>query len=226
MDKVTLIRDVPHPVPLECASPCRLTGILRDAGFTFDAVKARLDTEYRQWFPKGVGVAGKFRAFVECAGMRADIGARMFGPTGSGILDTIAGYFKPSSGESVGDAGLRDAWENRMGDAGKPHCCNGFQVALNMSKAAFWSPAEPTWDFKVCAAPRSSGHFAGGGWLMIGVPSVITWNRPTPRPARLRPAGGRRTLLVPSSWKGFLFWLSEGRRGEAQGEAPAGCRSV
>ena len=39
-------------------------------------------------------MAGEFRAFAECAGMRADIGARMFGPAGSGILDTIAGYFK------------------------------------------------------------------------------------------------------------------------------------
>jgi hypothetical protein len=94
MDNVTLIRDVSHPIPLESASPRRLTGILQDAGFTFDAVKRRLGTEYRQWSPKGAGVAGKFRAFVECAGMRADIGARMlFGPAGSGILDTIAGYF-------------------------------------------------------------------------------------------------------------------------------------
>src|ERR1035437_10202056 len=84
---------------------------------------------------------------------------------------------------------------NRIGDVGKPHCFNGFQVALNMLKAAFWSPAEPTWDFKVCAAPRPNGHFAGGGWLPTGVPSVITWNRPTTRPARFRPAGGRRTLL-------------------------------
>jgi SAM-dependent methyltransferase len=94
MDNVTLIRDVSHPIPLESASPRRLTGILQDAGFTFDAVKGRLGTEYRQWSPKGTGVAGKFRAFFECAGMRADIGARMFGPAGSGILDTIAGYFK------------------------------------------------------------------------------------------------------------------------------------
>src|ERR1017187_2760684 len=94
MDNVTLIRDVSHPIPLENASPRRLTGILQDAGFTFDAVKGRLGTEYRQWSPKGAGVAGKFRAFFECAGMRADIGARMFGPAGSGILDTIAGFFK------------------------------------------------------------------------------------------------------------------------------------
>lgn len=94
MDNATLIRDVPHPIPLESASPRRLTGILQDAGFTFEAVKERLGTEYRQFSPKRAGVAGKFRAFVECAGMRADIGARMFGPTGSGILDRIASYFK------------------------------------------------------------------------------------------------------------------------------------
>jgi len=94
MENVTPIRDVSHPIPLESASPPRLTGILRDAGFTFDAVKTRLGTEYRQWAPKGTGVAGKFRAFAERAGMRADIGARMFGPTGSGVLETIAGYFK------------------------------------------------------------------------------------------------------------------------------------
>jgi hypothetical protein len=88
---------------------------------------------------------------------------------------------------------------NRIENVGKPRCFNGFQVALNMLKAAFWSPAEPTWDFEVCAAPRSNGHFAGGGWLPTDVPSVITWNRPTTRPARFRPAGGRRTLLVLSS---------------------------
>jgi SAM-dependent methyltransferase len=94
MDNVRLIRDVPYPLPLDGASPRRLTGILQNAGFTFDAVKERLGTEYRQFSPMGAGMGGKFRAFVECAGMRADIGARMFGPSGSGILDTIADYFK------------------------------------------------------------------------------------------------------------------------------------
>ncbi len=64
-----------------------------------------------------------------------------------------------------------------------------------MLKVAFSSPAEPTWDFKVCAAPRSNGHFASGGWLPIGVPSVITWNRPTTRPARFRPAGRAERFL-------------------------------
>ena len=54
---------------------------------------------------------------------------------------------------------------NRIENVGKPRCFNGFQVALNMLKVAFWSPAEPTWDFKVRAATRSKGHFAGSGWL-------------------------------------------------------------
>lgn len=94
MKNMALIRDVSHPIPLGNACPQRLTGILQDAGFTFDAVKARLATEYRQWSPRGTGVVGQLRAYVECASMRADIGARMFGPTGSGILETIAGYFK------------------------------------------------------------------------------------------------------------------------------------
>src|ERR1039457_7381378 len=79
---------------------------------------------------------------------------------------------------------------DRIGNVAKPHCFNGFQVALNMLKAAFWSPAEPPWDSKVCAAPRLKGHFAGGGWLPTGVPSVITWNRPTTGPAPF-PTSGR-----------------------------------
>lgn len=39
-----------------------------------------------------------------------------------------------------------------------------------MLKAAFWRPTKPTWGFKVCAAPRSEGQFAGGGWQPTGVP--------------------------------------------------------
>src|ERR1017187_6128975 len=49
---------------------------------------------------------------------------------------------------------------DRIENVGKPPCFNGFQVTLNMLKATFWIPAEPTWDSKVCAAPRSKGHFA------------------------------------------------------------------
>src|ERR1019366_603218 len=49
---------------------------------------------------------------------------------------------------------------DRIENVGKPPCFNGFQVTLNMLKATFWIPAEPLWDSKVCAAPRSKGHFA------------------------------------------------------------------
>ena len=91
------------------------------------------------------------------------------------------------------------------GNVGKPRCFNGFQISLNRLRTAFWIPVELTWDFKVCAAPRSNGHFEGGGWLPTGVPSAINWNRPSPRPAPFRPAGRRRTPLVLSSQKGFCF---------------------
>jgi hypothetical protein len=43
-----------------------------------------------------------------------------------------------------------------------------------MLKAAFCSPAEPAWKFKVYAAPRSRVHFAGGDRLPTGVPLAIT----------------------------------------------------
>ena len=84
---------VPHPIPLENTCPRRLTDILRDAGFTFGAVKARLGTEYRMWPPKGAGVVGKFRAFIQHASMDADIGARMLSSKRSGKLGTISNYF-------------------------------------------------------------------------------------------------------------------------------------
>jgi len=35
---------------------------------------------------------------------------------------------------------------NRIGNR---HCFNGFQVALNMLRPAFWSPVEPVTDFNV-----------------------------------------------------------------------------
>ena len=62
---------VSYPIILENICPRKLTGILRDAGFTFDAVKARLGTEYRMWFPEGAGVVGEFRAFFQRASMAA-----------------------------------------------------------------------------------------------------------------------------------------------------------
>jgi methylase of polypeptide subunit release factors len=85
---------VPHPVPLAHASPGRLTRILEGSGFTFDAVKSRLGTQYRQWPPKGAGVAGEFLARLHGASMRADIGARMLSPATSDILGRVSSYFK------------------------------------------------------------------------------------------------------------------------------------
>jgi SAM-dependent methyltransferase len=85
---------VSHPIPLADASPPRITRILQDAGFSFDAVKARLGTEYRQWPPEGAGVAGKFLAFLQAASMHADIGTGMLSPAKLGTIGTISSYFK------------------------------------------------------------------------------------------------------------------------------------
>lgn len=84
---------VSHPTPLENTCPRRFTDILRDAGFTFDAVKARLGTEYRMWPPEGAGVVEKLRAFVQRASMDADIGARMLSSNTSGFLGTVSNSF-------------------------------------------------------------------------------------------------------------------------------------
>jgi SAM-dependent methyltransferase len=89
---------IPHPIPLANASPRRLTSILQEVGFTFDAVKDRLGTDYPQWPEEGVGVVGKFRVFFQYAKMRSDIGLRMLSPMlfpeRSGFLDTISAYFR------------------------------------------------------------------------------------------------------------------------------------
>ena len=86
---------ISHPIPLANASPRRITRILQDAGFTFDAVKARLGTEYLQWRPEWeAGVAGKFRAFFQNARRDADIGAGMLSSARSHIPGRISGYFR------------------------------------------------------------------------------------------------------------------------------------
>ncbi len=84
---------VPHPISLAKTCPRRILEILRKAGFTFDAVKARLGTEYRMYTPEGTGVAGRFLALVQSAGMDADIGARMLSANRLGILGAISNYF-------------------------------------------------------------------------------------------------------------------------------------
>ena len=48
---------------------------------------------------------------------------------------------------------------------GKPHCFNGFQVALNMLKPAFWSPAEPA---GISKSRRFSFQRPFWGWRLAG----------------------------------------------------------
>ncbi len=50
----------------------------------------------------------------------------------------------------MGAAGFLEYGRHRVG---KPLCFNGFQVALNLWKPAFWSPAGPAWDFEVTPWP-------------------------------------------------------------------------
>lgn len=84
---------VPHPISLAKTCPRRILEILRTTGFTFDAVKARLGTEYRMYKPEGSGVVGRFRALVQSASMDADIGFRMLWPSRLRILGAIPKYF-------------------------------------------------------------------------------------------------------------------------------------
>lgn len=84
---------VPHPISLATTCPGRILDILRKAGFTLDAVKARLGTEYRMYKPEESGAAGRFRALLQSAGMDADIGARMLWANRLGILGAISNYF-------------------------------------------------------------------------------------------------------------------------------------
>ena len=65
-------------------------------------------------------------------------------------------------------------YERHSNRIGKPRCFNGLQVALNMLRPAFWSPAEPAWDFEVTPLLVPKALFRGGAWLATGVPSVIT----------------------------------------------------
>jgi hypothetical protein len=84
-----------------------------------------------------------------------------------------------------------------------------------MLKAAFWSPAEPTWVFEVCAAPRFKGHFAGGGRLPTRVPSVIAWNRPTTRPARFSTSGRAQNASCSFFLEKFFVLVFRGSQGRS-----------
>src|ERR1035437_1736946 len=87
-----------------------------------------------------------------------------------------------------------------------------------MLKAAFWSPAEPTWDFKVCAAPRSNAHFAGGGWLPTDRCPFGDHPEPANDASCSAPISGRAQNASCFSFsERSLFWFSEG-----QGRSPRG----
>jgi len=100
-----------------------------------------------------------------------------------------------------------------ISNVSKPHCFNGFQVARNMLNAAFWSPAEPAWDFKVRAAPRSEGHFAGGGWQPTDIPfgdHLDPANKAVPVPAGSVQPPSHATCSISDqreSAERFLFFL-------------------
>jgi len=85
---------IAHPIPLANVDPHRITRILQNAGFTFEAVKARLGTEYGQWLPEGAGITGRFLAFLKTSRMLADIGRKMLAPAQQGAIGRISSYLK------------------------------------------------------------------------------------------------------------------------------------
>jgi SAM-dependent methyltransferase len=78
------------PIAAPALDRARFTQALHAAGYTFDAVKARLGTRYRQWSPQGEGTIGKLRCLLEYASMRTDIGRAMLSPAGADFLSNIA----------------------------------------------------------------------------------------------------------------------------------------
>jgi hypothetical protein len=46
---------------------------------------------------------------------------------------------------------------------GKPQCVNGLRASRNMLKPAFWSPAEPAWDFEVTPFPFQKAILGAAG---------------------------------------------------------------
>ncbi len=98
---------IPYPVRLADGTGVRLKRVLQEAGFAFDAVKARLGTQYCQWAPAGAGVVGKLLALLQAARMRVDIGNRMLSPASSGILGGIADYFRHKAPKDTLDLLIR-----------------------------------------------------------------------------------------------------------------------
>jgi hypothetical protein len=81
------------PIAHTNIDPQRITDILRHNGYTFDAVKARLGTEYRMWAPQGAGIVGQLRAFGETISIVADIGSRMLSSHHTWIGSLLSNYF-------------------------------------------------------------------------------------------------------------------------------------
>lgn len=79
----------PPPRPHTDAARARLVSILRENGYTFDAVKARLGAAYVMWSPAGSGV----RAFLKRASLSTDIGSRILTPDRSRLLGRVAEHF-------------------------------------------------------------------------------------------------------------------------------------
>lgn len=85
---------VPCPIPLPNASPVRIRRILQAAGFTFDAVKARLGTEYPNWTPAGSGVADRALCFFKCVKFYLDWGRRMLSHSHRSYIEKISNYLR------------------------------------------------------------------------------------------------------------------------------------
>jgi hypothetical protein len=104
----------------------------------------------------------------------------------------------------------------------KPQCVNGLRVSRKMLKPAFWSPAEPAWDFKVTPFPFQRlflGRRLAGDPVPVPASSV---HSPSDASCSAPTSGRAQNASCSSFLERFLFWLSEARRGEA----PAGCRRV
>jgi hypothetical protein len=86
--------NVRAPTAVACLEPQRFVRTLKSAGFSFDAVMARLGTRYRQWPPQGDGMIGRLACFIERTSMYTDIGRRTLSPPDSGLIGSAAEFFR------------------------------------------------------------------------------------------------------------------------------------
>jgi hypothetical protein len=104
---------------------------------------------------------------------------------------------------------------------GKPQCVNVLRVSRNMLKPAFWSPAEPAWDFEVTPCPFQKAILGSAGdWCPLGDHlksdqrtraghDCLAAPAPVPASSVQSPFGA--SLLSPDQRKGadcFLFFLT------------------